>query len=311
MNKWVRRAVFVILLLIFLGSAGMVFSILRQYRTSEQLYEDAVTQFISVVTVPGAAASQGSDSAADITADAAEAPASAQSMGREEATVQAATPEASEGSVPQPGADTNVLDEIAPLIVDFAALQQIAPDAQAWLYCPGTVINYPVVQGEDDDYYLHRSYDGAYNYPGSIFIEALNQPGFQDYNTILYGHNMRDGSMFACLSSWADQAFYETHPVMWLLTPQQDYKVELFSSYTISAYSDTYQIITQPGEELNGYLDMAVANSDFQSAVELDPEAHYVLFSTCAYVFNNARYVLHGMLQPVSSAGGRPLTSSG
>lgn len=304
MNKWVRRAILVILLLIFLGSAGMVFSVLHQYHTSERLYDDAVTQFISVVTVQNAA-----EETTDDLSWGAETPAGETGVA---AANQQPDQTAQDGAVSAPTGTVSenafASDEVAPLIVDFAALKSAAPDAQAWLYCPGTVINYPVVQGEDDDYYLHRSYDGAYNYPGSIFAEALNQPDFQDYNTILYGHNMRDGSMFACLSEWADQTFYEEHPVMWLLTPQQDYKVELFSGYTISAYSDTYQIITQPGEELDGYLDMAVANSDFLSAVELNPNAHYVLFSTCAYVFNNARYVLHGMLRPVNSAGGIPLS---
>ena len=308
MNKWVRRGIFLILLLIFLGSAGMVFSILRQYRTSERLYDDAVTQFISVVTVQNGA-EEGLDGPAQTTVTTSGGPgpvAANQSADQSGGDAVAGVPGGADPGEAE--RDSFASDEIAPLIVDFEALRAVAPDAQAWLYCPGTVINYPVVQGEDDDYYLHRSYDGAYNYPGSIFAEALNQPDFQDYNTILYGHNMRDGSMFACLSSWADQVFYEEHPVMWLLTPRQDYKVELFSGYTISAYSDTYQIITQPGEELNGYLDMAVANSDFDSRVELNQEAHYVLLSTCAYVFNNARYVLHGMLRPVNSAGGRPLS---
>ena len=118
---------------------------------------------------------------------------------------------------------------------------------------------------------------------------------------------MKNGSMFAGLDKWADQEYYEEHPVMWLLTPEQDFKVLLFSGYTTSATSDTYTIFTGPAEEIDDYLRKSVSQSDFQANVVLYREARYVLLSTCAYVFDNARYVLHGVLVPVDSAGGAPL----
>ena len=79
----------------------------------------------------------------------------------------------------------------------------------------------------------------------------------------------------------------------------------VFSAYTTSATSDTYQVFSGPGEDMNQYLAYAQNSSEFSSDVELDPEGKYVVLSTCAYVFDNARYVLHGMLIPVDSAGGR------
>ena len=93
---------------------------------------------------------------------------------------------------------------------------------------------------------------------------------------------------------------------MWLLTPEQDYKIVLFSGYTTSATSDTYTIFEGPSQELDAYLAKCREQSDFSMEVELDSEGRYVLLSTCAYVFDNARYVLHGMLVPVDSAGGVP-----
>ena len=203
--------------------------------------------------------------------------------------------------------------EAAPIVVDFEALKAVNEDVVGWIYCEGTVINYPVVQGEDNDLYLHHSYDKAYSVSGSIFVDSGNRKGFVDSNTIIYGHHMKNGSMFASLSKWSDQQYYEEHPVMWLLTPERDYKVELFSGYTTSAYAETYTMFPEPGAEVDAYLERAAGQSDFQPAegTGLDGEAHYVLLSTCAYVFDNARSVLHGKLVPVDSAGGVPLSAEG
>ena len=192
----------------------------------------------------------------------------------------------------------------APITVDFSGLKEVNEDIIGWLYCEGTAINYPVLQGEDNDQYLRSSYDGSANPAGSIFVEALNSRDFKDSNTIIYGHHMMNGSMFAVLDEWADQTFYEEHPVIWLLTPEQDFRIDLFSGYTTSAYSETYTIFMGPGEELDDYLAKCLELSDFQADVELDGEARYVVLSTCAYVFDNARNVLHGKLVPVDSAGG-------
>lgn len=197
-----------------------------------------------------------------------------------------------------PAEDAEEDREGVPLKVDFTALQRVNSDVVGWIYCEGTEINYPVVQGEDNDFYLHRTYDGTENSAGSIFVEALNARNFADSNTIIYGHHMKNGSMFATLRNWADQEYYEEHPVFWLLTPKRNYQIKLFSGYTTPATSDTYTIFQGPCQELNDYLQMAQANSDFSADVETDPNGKYVVLSTCEYDYTNARYVLHGMLVP-------------
>lgn len=189
---------------------------------------------------------------------------------------------------------------LAPITVDFAALQQQNPDVVGWIYCEDSVINYPILQGEDNDYYLYHSIDGAYSKAGSIFMEADNKQDFQDPNTILYGHHMKDKSMFASIEYWAEQAYYEDHPVMWILTPEQDYKVLIFSGYNTPAVSDTYKIFHEPCPELNEYLSKCAAQSDFETGIEPDGKGKYVVLSTCSYVFEDARYVLHGVMVPVN-----------
>lgn len=201
--------------------------------------------------------------------------------------------------------------ETAPKVVDFDALLKVNPEVVGWIYCEGTVIDYPVLKGGDNKFYLSHTYEKEYSVSGSIFADAHNRPGFVDANTILYGHHMKNDSMFATLENWQDQQYYEEHPVMWLLTPERDYKIELFSGYMTSARADTYTMIQEPGAEMDAYLEKAASQSAFQSDVEIDGKSRYVLLSTCAYVFDNARAVLHGKLTPVESAGKTPLAGSG
>ena len=195
---------------------------------------------------------------------------------------------------------------VAPIQVDFASLQAVNPDVIGWLYCENTAIDYPVLHGTDNDQYLRHDYTGDYNINGSIFIESENRPDFSDANTIIYGHHMSTGTMFATLEDWADQSFYEDHPVMWLLTPTQDYQVVLVSGHHVSAYSDLYQILHEHNADFEHFLMEATSSSDFTpvAGADVNMDRNYVMLSTCAYVFDNARYVLHGKLVPVNSAGG-------
>ena len=290
MRKWIRRILVIVLSAVFLFSGGTVLVVLHQYRESRESYDSAAAAYTrpnpaaeavpSVGAGNGAAGAGGSPAAGDAPVAAGEAPA------------------------PEAEPPERVL---APITVDFEALRAVNADVAGWIYCEGTAINYPLLQGPDNDYYLHRSYDGSRNAAGSIFVEELNRPVFADANTILYGHNMRDGSMFAALQSWADQSFYEAHPVLWLLTPERDYRVELLAGYTTSADSETYSIFAEPGPELDAYLTAALGRSDFRAAVSPAPGARWVLLSTCTYLFESARYVLHGMLCPADSAAGKPI----
>lgn len=189
-------------------------------------------------------------------------------------------------------------DALCPITADFEALTAVNEDIVGWLYCEGTNINYPVVQGEDNDHYLHHAYDGKKSRAGALFADVGNSPRFTDSNTIIYGHHMKNGSMFAHLADFADQEFFDAHSVMWLLTPEQIYKVELIGGYLTYAGSESYTIFTGACAEFDGYLAGVRAASDVQAEVETPPDGRYVMFSTCEYDFEDARYVLHGRLVP-------------
>ncbi|MBR1830234.1 MAG: class B sortase, partial [Atopobiaceae bacterium] len=191
---------------------------------------------------------------------------------------------------------------VAPIKVDFDALRAANPDVVGWIYCEGTIINYPVVQGKSNDEYLYHDYLGDYSVRGSIFVEAENRPGFTDAETIIYGHHMSSGTMFAALENWADQEFYDEHPVMWLLTPTQDYQIVLVSGHHSSARSDIYNVRHDHDKAFEQYLTDMKAQSEFVPSQDVvySPDQNYVMLSTCSFIFEDARFVLHGVLVPVA-----------
>lgn len=140
---------------------------------------------------------------------------------------QAETPEEDNTETEPAGEDPSV---VLPA-VDFEALRETGPDIIGWLTLPDTAINYPVTQADDNEYYLHHLYDGTYNKTGCLFADYENQEDFSDRNTIIYGHNMRDGSMFATLNEYDEQSYFDGHPQMYLVTPGGGYVVEIFTAF--------------------------------------------------------------------------------
>lgn len=271
-------------LVIFLYS---VFGLLRYYledRRQERSQEEAVERYIEETAAPEIPAG-------------AEKPEGAAEVSVENRTKERSLETGAEDLMTAESA-ADKREESCPIKVDFDALLAENEDVVGWLYCEDTNIHYPVVQGKDNDYYLHHGYDRKESRAGAIFVDAENRPGFADSNTILYGHHMKNGSMFAHLADFADQEFFDAHPVMWLLTPEQTFKVELLGGYLTSADSDSYTIFTGACEEFDEYLEGAAADSDVQAETETPCDGRYIMLSTCEYDFADARYVLHGRLVP-------------
>lgn len=188
-------------------------------------------------------------------------------------------------------------DSTSHLTVDFEALQAINSDVVAWIYIEGTSINYPVVQGSDNSYYLTRTTNGSYNSAGSIFMDYRNQPDFTDQNTVIYGHYMNNDTMFAALFGYKKQAFFEEHPTFLILTPEQEYRVEIFAGYVASVDDPSWNISFSSQEEYQQWLNAACQRSAFTSGVTPSADDAVVTLSTCSYEFDNARFVLHGILK--------------
>ncbi len=190
------------------------------------------------------------------------------------------------------------LADPSPIQVDFDALRSVNQDVKGWLYSEGTVISYPVLQSLDNAYYLHRLYDRSDNPSGSLFMDFQCPADFSGRTSIIYGHHMNDGSMFASLVKYKDQSYYDEHPVMYLNTPSGNYRVDVFSGFITAADSTVYTKSFANDEEYQNYLIKMKAFSDFESDVTPGVDDRVLILSTCTYEYNEARYVVFGRLVP-------------
>lgn len=181
-------------------------------------------------------------------------------------------------------------------VVDFAALQLINPDVVGWIYIPGTDVNYPVVQGEDNDEYLYHLISGEFNSSGSIFLDAGASALFLSRNNPIYGHNMKNGTMFADMINYNSQTFYEDHPAAYLLTPEKNYKVNIFSAYTIDAWADSWQM-SFTDDAYTEWLNRLRQKSYIAADVVPSVTDRVLTFSTCTYETGDARFLVHGILE--------------
>ena len=200
-------------------------------------------------------------------------------------------------------ADETVEEETAPVEilqwpeVDFEALTQVNSDVAGWLYIPGTVINYPVVQGADNDYYLKHLFNGKYNSSGCIFLDCGAEGDFTSMNSVLHGHHMKNGSMFAGICKYKEQSYFDEHPTAMLLTPEGNYLVKFFAGYVCKTTNDAWNS-SFAEEDHQTWLDERVRQSCFDSDVIPTTEDRVLTLSTCSYEFKDARFVLHGILVP-------------
>ena len=184
----------------------------------------------------------------------------------------------------------------APLTVDFASLQAINPDVKGWLYIEALDISYPIVKGEDNEEYLHTTYEGNSNYAGSIFVDYQNNDNFSDCNTIVYGHNMKNQSMFGKLKQFKEQEKYKDSVYFWILTPEGDYRYQAFSAFYTDAISDAYTLFSGPGESFTQYqADMAARSEVPLEVPAMDQNSKIVTLSTCAARDSSRRFVVQGV----------------
>ena len=183
--------------------------------------------------------------------------------------------------------------------LNLEALRQINPDVVGWILIPGTEVNYPLMQGQDNDYYLNRTWDEQENDVGSIFLEHLNRPDFTDFNTIVYGHNMIDGSMFASLRKYRQQSHWEEHPYVYIRSDLGVYRYEIFSSYLADVESNTYGIGFSGEESKGRFLDWIIGLSDITTDVRPEPTDRILTLSTCSGRGHTTRWVVHARLKMI------------
>ncbi|MGN0399792.1 MAG: class B sortase [Blautia sp.] len=164
--------------------------------------------------------------------------------------------------------------------IDFEGLKKINPDIVGWLQIETLDISYPIVKGTDNDYYLHYTFEGQKNAVGAIFMDYTNSSDFEDCNTIIYGHNMKDGSMFGTFRKLHEKENF-TSPYVWICTPENTWRYEIFSIHTTAASGDTYTLFSNADQEFAQYLEQMKADSELALDAVPSVEDKVITMSTC------------------------------
>ena len=307
MKSVIKRVVVAILLCVLVFSVAKIITYFEQKAAAEHMQSDIIHEHVtpesSETTDPvvpedeeqpdepvapeeeeqPADADTGADDAADV-ADEDEEPAQEQS----------AAPAVSQAPVTTGGSAVAPADGSDGVSVDFGSLRARYPDVVGYIYSPSTRIQYPIAyMSSTNDFYLNRDLDGNLNANGSIFIEHLCDPSFGNQNTIIYGHHMKSGLMFADLCKYKDASYYSSHPYIYIYTPTQNYRLDLFAGF-VCAHDDEVFALSLSQDQLS----RMAAKSTFRSNIGI-PTGKVVSLVTCSYEFSNARYVVVGQLNPM------------
>lgn len=186
--------------------------------------------------------------------------------------------------------------------IDFSKLKEVNNAIVGWIIIDGTQVNYPIVKGKDNSYYLNHSYDKSYNSYGSIFMDYRSDENFSDLNTFIYGHYTSNGSMFGELKKYMDESFYKEHLFFYILTPNENYIVDVFSAYTDDALSDSYVSGFHNIEEYQEYLKRIIAKSRYKTNVDINySQDKLVTLYSCSHESGSKteRYFIHGVIRKI------------
>ena len=187
------------------------------------------------------------------------------------------------------------IDPMTEYDIDFDSLSERNSDVVGWIYIPGTQCDYPVVKGEDNDEYIKKTFYGTKSSSGSIFMEKECNSDFSSDVTLLYGHNMKDGSMFRAVRNYKDVTYYEEHPYVYIYTPDRKMKMRVIASMTVKPKSKMYQFFFENREKYEKYLD-SVRDNVLYKAGNISYDDKTVLLSTCTGRAGENRFIV--FLQP-------------
>ncbi|MNN15152.1 Sortase family protein [compost metagenome] len=191
--------------------------------------------------------------------------------------------------------DSNIseIDDKEVLSVDFGSLKKLNEDIIGWISFKDTEVNYPIVKGADNSYYLNHTFNKTENDSGSIFMDFENDSSFKDKNTILYGHNMKNGSMFSILNKYMDKDFYESTQYFWLYTENEVFKCEIFSAYKTSAHNGkSYIKKFSTDQEYEDFLKEIKNSSLYDTGINVGKDDIVLTLSTCTNNDKDSRFVV-------------------
>lgn len=181
--------------------------------------------------------------------------------------------------------------------LDMDALRKVNDNVLGWIYIPDSSVNYPLLAYADNEYGLHHAWDGSENSAGSIFLECKNSRDFSDFNTLIYGHNNRNGTMFSELVNYSDEEYLNSHRSVYIVTDDWVRRYEVFSVYEADVVSDTYRLYFEDDGRKQSSLDLYTSSTDIETGIIPNTDDHILTLSTCMnYVTNGTRWVVQTVL---------------
>lgn len=245
-----RKILLIVLALIFVVGAGRVLWQLHEYRVAKRVYDRAqeiVMEEIEPTPEP--------------------------------------TPEASQTpDIPPPETEVwEPLEEDALFLtqLNLDALRETNEDVLGWICIPDSAISYPLIRAVDNQEYLRRAWDGTPSQVGCIFLECQNRSDFSDFNTIIYGHYMNDGTMFGSLHNYKEQEYWDTHPYIYIVTNDGVRRYQVFSAYEAGVTEDTYRLYFENDERKQSSLDFYVEKSIREGKLLPETDDRILTLSTC------------------------------
>lgn len=200
--------------------------------------------------------------------------------------------EAVNNSSDKPSADRVPEDTQKELTAQVRQLSNEHSDSVAWLYISDTNIDYPIMQSGDNDYYAHRATDGSYLYAGSLFMDYRCSSDFSDFNSVIYGHNMGNGTMFADIPNYENEEYFMEHSYGWLTTEDEVHLIDFFAVARTTDTSGLY-IADPTFEEWDSQLRNCAS---IYKEIEVTESDHLLMLSTCTSAEGNSRTILVGKI---------------
>ena len=190
-----------------------------------------------------------------------------------------------------PGAEAK---EDAPSGMDLSPLQEVNADVVGWIEIPG-VLSYPLLQGGDNACYLSHAWNGEENAAGAVFLDFRADAGLGDFNTLIYGHRMRNGTMFGSLTHYKDTDFWQENPSVYLANEDGTRRYDIYAAYETGLTATAYQWEFSEPEEKQDFIRCGLERSVIDTGVTPTPEDTVITLSTCSGGDRNTRWVVQAV----------------
>lgn len=178
--------------------------------------------------------------------------------------------------------------------IDFEALAEVNPDVVGWIRIPDTNVDYPIVQTDDNDKYLHTSFEGEESVSGAVYLDFESDSDMMGFNNILYGHNMKNGSMFKDIVKYKDQSYFDAHQFFEIYTPERTIRLKAISCYYAKAEPIVRKTRFKTRESYEAFMKEMIKPCPWHELPEFPIDSLYTLV-TCSYEVNDARTILYAV----------------